>query len=89
MTELERARTYLLRCQTKLWNVRRDSVFEEGQWWPNKAMPNAEDAVLAALSWVWEAQERAGANHRIVQVGDIVTGIPGGPYVIMAVTRGA
>ena len=51
MTELEQARAHLRRCQDRFHHRRAlgvgDVVREE-----------AEAAVLAALSWVWDAQER-------------------------------
>jgi leucyl aminopeptidase (aminopeptidase T) len=52
MTELEHARTYLRKAQRSLADRRAyrcvRTVIEE-----------AENMVLAALSWVWDAQERA------------------------------
>lgn len=48
MTELERARAHLLTCQQMLyWHRKR--------WSSN---PLNESAVLAALSWVWEEQQK-------------------------------
>ena len=58
MTELEQARAHLRDCQKALKHARDVSVFEQGQWWPENMKANAERAVLAALSWVWDAQER-------------------------------
>ena len=59
MTELEQARAHLQDCQKALKHARDVSVFEQGQWWPENMKANAERTVLAALSWVWDAQERA------------------------------
>jgi len=58
MTELEQARAYLRACQAKLRYARDVSVFIDGQWYPGNMKANAERAVLAALSWVWDAQQR-------------------------------
>ena len=58
MTELEQARAHLRDCQKALKHARDVSVFEQGQWWPENMKANAERTVLAALSWVWDAQER-------------------------------
>lgn len=49
MTELERARAHLLWCQAWLSDCRRANY---------ETIPSAEDAVLAALNWVWEEQEK-------------------------------
>jgi hypothetical protein len=50
MTELEQARAHLQRCQKSLANVRKAPIpFDCYPW---------EMAVLAALSWVWEEQEK-------------------------------
>ncbi len=48
MTELERARAHLRERQRMLANVRR----------LNFDATDMESAVLAALSWVWEEQEK-------------------------------
>ena len=53
MTDLERARAHLLRCQTHLRNWR---VFKRTM--PNAHIEHFEEALLAALSWVWEEQEK-------------------------------
>ena len=58
MTELEQARAHLRDCQKALKHARDVSVFEQGQWWPENMKANAERAVIAALSWVWDAQQR-------------------------------
>jgi hypothetical protein len=50
MTELERARAHLQDCQAELWQVR-----ARGYW---GHVEHKERAVLAALCWVWEEQER-------------------------------
>jgi hypothetical protein len=71
MTELEQARAHLRDCQKALKHARDVSVFEQGQWWPENMKANAERAVIAALSWVWDAQERARPTR--LQVGDLVT----------------
>ncbi len=49
MTELERARAHLRECQEALANARRIG-------WLGHVMQWREQTVLAALSWVWEAQ---------------------------------
>ena len=54
MTELERARAHLRECQRILYSQRRA--------WPHlcqgEMLSRDESNVLAALSWVWDAQER-------------------------------
>jgi hypothetical protein len=57
MTDLERARAHLLECQRDLY-VRRAAPWTRnpsGQQWCRE---RAEQAFLAALSWVWEEQQR-------------------------------
>lgn len=56
--ELRRARAHLKYCQNHLKYARDVSVYEKGQWWPDCMMSNAEEGVIAALSWVWDAQQR-------------------------------
>jgi hypothetical protein len=54
MSDLERARTHLRACQANLaWRR---------QYWSRDAEPNT-DAVLAALSWCWEEQEKARIEY--------------------------
>lgn len=50
MTELERARAHLRYCQDALATYRRNGI--------RYLVPGTEACVLAALSWVWEEQER-------------------------------
>lgn len=57
MTELERARAHLLDCQTWLARLRRNFSLFEG------AVNRAELDVLAALSWVWEEQDRIDGDY--------------------------
>jgi len=49
MAELERARAHLRKCQIGLAAAR--------QCGP-RIIPEREDAVLAALTWVWEEQQK-------------------------------
>jgi hypothetical protein len=58
MTEREQALAHLRKCQAALAHARSVSVFEQGSWWPQDLMTNTENRVLAALSWLWDAQER-------------------------------
>jgi hypothetical protein len=51
MTELERARAHLRGCQEALLHTRRIGLGREIMQW-------RERSVLAALSWVWEEQEK-------------------------------
>lgn len=53
MTELEEARAYLRERQEVLSRCRRMSE-------PIYVRRRCETAVVAALSWVWDAQEHAG-----------------------------
>lgn len=55
MTELEQARAHLRICQTELHAARSLAWCIAGQ----RAAGLRERAVLAALSWVYDAQERA------------------------------
>lgn len=52
MTELEQARAHLRISQLNLFEIRR--VHKGSQPW----LDQAKQRVLAALSWVWDAQER-------------------------------
>lgn len=65
MTELERARAHLLTCQNSLRIYRcAQSPWEQcgGAWY--------ETLVLAALTWVWEEQEkeRQGRGNREITI---------------------
>jgi hypothetical protein len=51
MTELEQARAHLLACQRDLQSLRLADF-------PSRIISTHEAYVLAALSWVWEAQQR-------------------------------
>lgn len=51
MTDLKRARAHLLECQRQLFVWRSCNRIAHPQM--------QENAVLAALSWVWEEQEKA------------------------------
>lgn len=55
MTELEQARAHLLECQDLLHAARKLAWCIDGQ----RMALEYEKYVLAALSWVWDAQERA------------------------------
>lgn len=65
MTELEEARAHLRVCQETLSLARRKAAEMQGGLGPwgikNSSgwIAKCETAVLAALSWVWDAQERA------------------------------
>ncbi len=67
MIELERARAHLLRCQEILCERRRvtgwANYYYDSIASPNKYIERAEDSVCAALSWVWEEQEREGTDR--------------------------
>ena len=56
MTELERARAHLWNCQWSLRAFRRDAKELGGSY--EETVRHAEGHVLAALSWVWEAQQQ-------------------------------
>ena len=53
-SELEQARRHLLECQEELAESRRSIGDPPGYF-------KSREAVLAALSWVWDAQERDAA----------------------------
>jgi hypothetical protein len=55
MTELERARAHLRQRQKYLSAMRKSPLCPDCSPW--------EMAVLAALSWVWEEQEKSRAEH--------------------------
>lgn len=62
--ELKQARTHLGKCQKELGERRFEMA---GRRLRRYSFPSevrsAEADVLAALSWVWDAQERAGLNN--------------------------
>jgi hypothetical protein len=64
VTELERARENLLHHQTRLGLARNNGYSSE-------VVAYEADQFLAALSWVWDAQERALAAecHRLGTTG--------------------
>jgi hypothetical protein len=80
-TELERVRAMLGVCQANLRYAR-----EMGCDYFD--MPFHEERVLAALSWVWDAQERAGANHSLFEHGAIITLASGETYRVLDTARG-
>lgn len=72
VTEIECARTHLQQCSHVLAVRRRATQY--GNTEAHRAVVRvAEFHVLAALSWVWDAQERAGLNAIHIRVGDTVT----------------
>jgi hypothetical protein len=56
MTELERARAFLRKAQSNLAMMRRTSCCLSDH-------DSAEAPVLAALSWVWEEQNRTDGDY--------------------------
>ena len=56
-TELERARAHMRACQEDLLRARRPVAWS-GADTPAGVMSMREDRFLAALSWLWDAQER-------------------------------
>jgi hypothetical protein len=60
MSEVEQARDHLRLMQHNLYQNRRfgNECFERYE----------KDRVLAALSWLWDAQERAGLNRRTLHM---------------------
>jgi hypothetical protein len=65
MTELERARAHL-KSEQEVLAARR--LLAEGAPFPDEWEPsvrNAENGVLAALSWVWEEQEIERTRRRL------------------------
>lgn len=91
-TEVEDARSHLVNCQHHLRQRRHgrgvEMMVKEMRAVAMCALiAEAEREVLAALSWVWDAQERAGLN-RDINVGDIITLSNGRWYRIAAVSRG-
>jgi hypothetical protein len=60
MSEVEQARDHLRLMQHNLYQNRR---------FGNECLERYEkDRVLAALSWLWDAQERAGLNRRTLHM---------------------
>jgi hypothetical protein len=102
MTELEEARAHLRECQASLQEARGSFTVEIGLCSVPMTKPPAapeitarcERAVLAALSWVWDAQERAKTHVRVCRSprADVleITGIIGEIHVgdIVACRRG-
>lgn len=66
MTELERARAHLFAVQHTLAMHRRD-----GSAWT----PWFESCVLAALSWVWDEQQKSDLAERKAELGTWLDGI--------------
>ena len=62
MSELDRARAHLRYCQDALATFRRNGC--------RYLVPGTEECVLAALSWVWEEQEKVSGG---IRVGDVLT----------------
>ena len=61
MTELEQARANLREWQRELADARDHIKYIKRRWILKASIANLkwyEDQVLAALSWVWDAQER-------------------------------
>jgi hypothetical protein len=69
MTELERARAHLQVCQYDLAGARLLQWCLAGK----RRLRFVEEAYLAALSWVWDAQER-----QKIKIGDTVSWIDQG-----------
>lgn len=65
MSELEQARAHLLAVQRDFHSIRAYGTNSFGV--PLHRIPNGldkyRDALYAALSWVWDAQERDGVNN--------------------------
>lgn len=61
-SEVERARTHMFNCQARLATARRSSVrFSENEvdrMLLRLTLQDAERDLLAALSWLWDAQQR-------------------------------
>jgi hypothetical protein len=53
MTDLERARAHLLACQSQYAFFRKSQIS-----YRDRAIEVTENNFLAALSWVWEEQEK-------------------------------
>jgi hypothetical protein len=63
MTEVEQAWHHLRACQIGLARARYHLGQHQSAKWPSTNyywLTERETDVLAALSWVWDAQERAG-----------------------------
>ena len=81
MTELEQAQEHLRACQASLYFARRSRPFHVSYPQHPRGLSTrefkvlCEAQVLAALSWVWDAQERASrieptAVWRVKGVGE-------------------
>lgn len=68
MTELERARAHLRICQEHLKWARADTAAMASPP-TSDFLTRIENHVLAALSWVWEVQEK----ERFGNAGDVLT----------------
>ena len=71
-SELEQARAHLRASQAALQHARDVSVFIDGVWYPGDMKAGAARAVLAALSWVWDAQEREDHRTLMQRVSDFM-----------------
>lgn len=104
MSELERARKHLRHCQDLLSEQRGQIRHAVAPSWMDKAdakravadfikgvridVRAAEEIVIAALSWVWDAQERAGKNV-MIEPGMVITFASGEQMRVVAQARGA
>lgn len=61
--ELDRARKHLLDCQFRLLVARRGCAVESHKIGDAEIMQLRESNVLAALSWVSDAQDRVAADR--------------------------
>ena len=88
MIEVKRARQHLLVQQALLHLAR--SQFRRGP-----VIDAHENCVMAALSWVWDAQERAGLNAwkgitpmaGVIREGDVITSRDFGTLVVIKAGR--
>jgi hypothetical protein len=74
MTELEQARAHLLACQRDLHSLRLADF-------PTRIISTHEAYVLAALSWVWEAQQRDADRNAKEEAAEFFSAI--GPRRIL------
>lgn len=84
MAELEQARTLLRENQERLALVRRDQASGVG-YADAECVRYHENCVLAALSWVWDAQQRA--SPMTAEVGDLMMMPDGTVTRIIAISR--
>lgn len=76
MTETERARAHLKKCQGWLVTARTAPQALQQGYSQADIIVAHEANVLAALSWVWDAQERERSDREIKTIRELMASLP-------------